>query len=163
MPNIASVLKAEILRLAGKAVRSAVNPLKSEKVALKKVVRDLRKRVVRLEKDQELLVAEQKRHSKLVVGAIPAEKLTIRVTGKGMRSLRRKLGLTQVEFARLVGVSSQNVYHWESRQGSIRVRDKTKKAIFAVRDIGAREAKRRLQDMAESASRVHKRGKRRKK
>jgi DNA-binding transcriptional regulator YiaG len=157
MPNIASVLKAEILRLAGKAVRSAVKPLKSEKIALKKAVRDLRKRVVRLERDQELLVAEQQRHRKLVVGALPAEKLTIRVTAKGMRSLRRKLGLTQVEFARLVGVSGQNVYQWERKEGAIRVRDKTRKAIFAVRDMGAREARRRLQDMAQSAARGQKR------
>jgi DNA-binding transcriptional regulator YiaG len=163
MPNIASVLKAEILRLAEKAVRSAVNPLKSEKVALKKAVRDLRKRVIRLEKEQALLVTEQQRHRKLVVGALPAEKLTIRVTAKGMRSLRRKLGLTQVEFARLVGISGQNVYQWEHKEGAIRVRDATKKAIFAVRDMGAREAKRRLQDMAASAARVQKRGKRRKK
>ena len=163
MPNIASLLKSEILRLAGKAVRSAVKPLKSEKIALKKAVRDLRKRVARLEKDQALLVAEQQRHRKLVVGALPAEKLTIRVTAKGMRSLRRKLGLTQVEFARLVGVSSQNVYQWEHKQGAIRVRDATRKAIFAVRDLGAREAKRRLRDMAEPAARVGKRGGKQKK
>ena len=163
MPNIAAVLKAEILRLAGKAVRSAVTPLKGEKVALKKTVRDLRRRVERLEQDNEILVAEQTRHRQLVVGAIAADDLRIRVTGKGMRSLRRRLGLTQEEFARLVGVSAQNVYQWERKQGAIRVRDTTKKSIFAIRDLGAREAKRRLEDTAEPTSRNPKQRKGRKK
>jgi len=122
----------------------------------------LRKRVVRPEKDHALLVSEQQRHRKLVDGALPVERLTIRVTAKGMRSLRRKLGLTQVGFARLVGVSGQNVYQWEHKRGAIRVRDATKKAIFAVRDLGARESRRRLQDMAESDASVRKRGKMRK-
>ena len=156
MPNIASVLKAEILRLAAKAVRTAVAPLKKEKVALKRTARDLRRRVKKLEQDNEILLAEQERHRKLVVGAIPADTLTIRITAKGMRSLRRKLGLTQVEFARLVGVSGQNVYQWERKEGPIRVRNATKKAIFSVRDLGAREARRRLEDMTESTARVPK-------
>ena len=163
MPNIASVLKQEILRLAGKAVRIAVNPLKKEKVTLKKAVRDLRKRVKSLEADSRILLAEQERHRKLVVGAIPADALNIRVTAKGMRSLRRKLKLTQVEFARLVGVSGQNVYQWERKKGAIRVRDNTKKAVFAIRDLGAREAKRRLEDMAGSSARTPKRRSGRKK
>ena len=156
MPNIASVLKAEILRLAAKAVRTAVAPLKKEKVGLKRTARDLRRRVKKLEQDNEILLAEQERHRKLVVGAIPADTLTIRITAKGMRSLRRKLGLTQVEFARLVGVSGQNVYQWERKEGAIRVRNATKKAIFSVRDLGAREARRRLEDMTESTARVPK-------
>lgn len=161
--TFAQTLKNEILRLAGKAVRSAVAPLNKEKVGLKKAVRDLKRRVKKLEGDNELLLAEQERHRKLVVGSIPADKLSIRVTAKGMRSLRKKLGLTQAEFAKLVGVSGQNVYQWERKEGAIRVRDNTKKAIFAIRDLGAREARRRLEDMAEAPVRVQKRGKRSKK
>ena len=144
MPNIASVLKVEMLRLAGKVVRSALKPLKSEKMALKRAVRDLRKRILRLEKDNELLLAEQKRYRKLVVSAIPADALNIRVTAKGMCSLRRRLGLTQVEFARLLGVTSQTIWMWERKQGSLRVKDETKKRIYAIRDIGAREARQRV-------------------
>ena len=163
MPNIAAVLKAEILRLSGKAVRSAVTPLKNEKVTLKKAVRDLRRRVENLEQDNEILMAEQKRHRQLVVGAIPADDLRIRVTGKGMRSLRRRLRLSQREFARLTGVSAQNVYQWERKQGAIRVRDTTKKSIFAIRELGAREAKRRLEDTAEPTRQTPKQRKRHKK
>ncbi len=153
MVNIAAVLKQEILRLAGKAVRAAVTPMKKEKVALKKAVRALRKQVRKLEEDTRILMAQQERHGKLVVGAIPGDKLSIRITAKGMRSLRRKLGLTQAEFAKLIGVTQQTIWLWEKKDGALRVRQETKKAIYAIRGIGAREAKRRVQDMAKPATR----------
>lgn len=57
MPNIASVLKQEITRLAAKQVRMAVRPLNQEKVALKKLVRDLRRRVDVLEDEAAMLKA----------------------------------------------------------------------------------------------------------
>ena len=159
MPNIASIFKQEILRLAGKAVRIAVMPLFKDKVALKKIVRELKQRVERLEKDNKILMSEQNRHKKLIIGALPSDALSIRVTAKGMRSLRHKLGLTQEEFAKLVGVTAQTIWMWEQKEGALRVRDTTKKAIFAIRDLGAREAKRRLQDMTVSAVRSRKQGK----
>ena len=104
-------------------------------------------------------MGEQDRHKKLIIGAIPGDALSIRVTAKGMRSLRHKLGLTQEEFAKLMGVTAQTIWMWEQKEGALRVRDTTKKAIFAIRDLGAREAKRRLQDMTVSAVRSRKQGK----
>ena len=64
-----------------------------------------------------------------------------------MRSLRKKLRLTQEGFGKLVGVSSQNVYQWERKNGAIRVREATKAAILAMRDFGVREAKTKLAGM----------------
>ena len=147
MPNIAAVLKQEIVRLAAKQVRMAVRPLNQEKVALKKLVRDLRTRVENLEEEAAMLKAEQNRSKKLVIGALPVEELAIRVTAKGMRSMRKRLRLTQAEFARLLGVSMPTVWQWEKKTGALKVRDETKKAIFAIRDLGAREARRRLDEM----------------
>ena len=91
MPNIASILKQEITRLAAKQVRIAVSPLRKEKVALKKTVRDLRGRVDLLEELVQLLKAEQDRSKKLVIGALPANELAIRNTARGMRSMRKRL------------------------------------------------------------------------
>ena len=56
--------------------------------------------------------------------------------------------MTQEEFAKLVGVSSQGVYVWESKPGMLRLREATKAALMAVRGLGAREAKERLAGMA---------------
>ena len=79
----------------------------------------------------------------------PAEGQKARITAKGMRSLRKKLGLTGQEFAKLLGVSLISVYQWEKKSGPLRVRDATRAAILSVRDLGAREAKERLAGMAE--------------
>lgn len=152
MPNIGAVLKQEIIRLAAKQVRKAVAPLRAEKIALKKLTRDLRVRVRELEGDVQLLKSEQGRSKKLVIGALPADELSIRVTAKGIRSLRRRLRLTQAEFARLLNVSVPTVWQWEKKSGALKVRDTTKKAIFAVRDMGAREARRLLDDMPKPAA-----------
>ena len=67
------------------------------------------------------------------------------ISGKGIKSLRRKLGVSQGDFAKLVGVSDQAVYMWESKPGMLKLRDTTKASVFAVRGIGAREAKARLE------------------
>ena len=162
MPNIAAVLKQEIVRLAAKQVRMAVRPLNQEKVTLKKLVRDLRRRVDVLEDEAAMLKTEQDRSKKLVIGALPATELAIRITAKGMRSMRKKLRLSQAEFARLLGVSMPTIWQWEHKSGALKVRDETKKAIFAVRDLGAREARRRLDDMPKPEPKKPGRAKKRK-
>ena len=65
-----------------------------------------------------------------------------------MRSLRRKLHLSAVDFARLLDVTGQAVHMWEKRNGPIRVRHTTRAAILSIRTLGAREAKARLAGMA---------------
>ena len=66
-----------------------------------------------------------------------------------MRSLRKKLGLTQEAFGKLVGVTNLSVYHWEKKNGPLGVREATRAAILAVRGLGVREAKERLAGLAE--------------
>ena len=82
-------------------------------------MRELRNRVERLEKDNKILMGEQDRHQKLIIGAIPVDALSIRVTAKGMRSLRRKLGITEEELAKLVGVTARTTWLWEQKKGAI--------------------------------------------
>jgi DNA-binding transcriptional regulator YiaG len=83
------------------------------------------------------------------------------ISGKGIRSLRKKLGLSQADFARLVGVSHISVYQWEKKAKTLTLRGATKAKVFAVRGIGAREAKARLAEMGgkKTAKRVAKRRK----
>jgi DNA-binding transcriptional regulator YiaG len=152
MPNIASVLKQEITRLAAKQVRMAVSPLNARRSwRSRRLCATLRgARGATGGRGAAILKAEQDRSKKLVIGALPAKELAIRITAKGMRSLRKKQRLSQAEFARLVGVSMPTVWQWEKKTGALKVRDETKKAIFAIRDLGAREAQRRLDDMPTS-------------
>ena len=147
MSTFASSFKAEVIRLARKEAKAAVTPVRKPSGANRKAIADLNRRVATLE-------TECRRLGSLVAKVPqpqpePVEGQKARITGKGMRSLRRKLGLTQSDFGRLVGVTSQNVYQWERRNGPIRVREATRAAILAVRGLGSREAKERLAGMAE--------------
>lgn len=147
MPNIVKVLKEEIARISRKEVKAAVIRVHRPTVKLRKHVAALKRRMAAVEKENRRLQA--------VVGRLEAAPLAVpaasapraRITAKGLRSLRRKLRLSQAEFARLVGVTDQSVYNWERKQGAVRLRDKTRDAVLAVRPLGAREARERLADV----------------
>ena len=56
------------------------------------------------------------------------------------------MGLTQADFAKLVGATTHAVYLWEKKEGPLNLRDKTKKALLSIRGMGAREAKAKLEE-----------------
>ncbi len=147
MPNLAKTLKEEIRRLARKEARASIAQLQKERRALKKTVSLLRKRVQKMERDARIMAARLERKVP-GVPAVDSEKAAgVRVTSRNMRALRRKLGLTQVEFARLLNVSGQAVYQWERRTGVLRLRTTTRAALARVREMGRREARALLADM----------------
>jgi DNA-binding transcriptional regulator YiaG len=162
MPNIAKVLKEEISRIARHEAKVAVSPIRKPTIRLRRDVADLKVRLALMEKvNKQLQVVLTK-----IQAAQPAAPATESeskgwISGKGIRSLRKRLGLSQAEFAKLVGVSDQGVYQWESKPGMLKLRPATKGAVFAVRGIGAKEAKQRLAEMAKQAVKPTKKDKRR--
>jgi len=81
----------------------------------------------------------------------PAAAAKARFTGKGMKSLRKRLRLSAAGFARLLGVTGQSVYNWEHSNGPLRLRKATRTAVLKSRGMGAREAKQRLAEMPAAA------------
>ena len=71
----------------------------------------------------------------------------VRILGRGVKSLRRKLGLTQDEFAKLTGVSPHVVRFWERQPGMLNLKDASKAAIIAIKGIGKAGARKRLDAM----------------
>ena len=144
MPNIAQALREEITRLAAKQVRAGTSSMKKDNARLKRDVADLKRRVATLEREKRFLTKQVARTSEVV--APPAEKLQkMRVTGKTMAGLRKRLGLTQDEMGKLLGVSGQQVHQYERKPGSLRLRETTKVALAKVRPMGKREARRALE------------------
>ena len=149
MPNIAKVLREEISRIARKESKSAVTPLRKISAKLRPDIANLKNRVAELEK-------EVKRLSVMVINLAsvqpaPAEATEAGrawISGNGVKSLRKKLGLSQGEFGKLTGVSTGAVTVWESKTGMLKLRDATKKSIMAVRGVGKVEARKRLDEMA---------------
>ena len=150
MPNIVHVLKEEIRRLAKKEAKALTSKLKKDMVKLKKSNVAMRRILKQLDRDSGLLLNAEKRRCQSQQNApvIAPEKSRARVTAKGIRAMRKKLGVSQAGFAKLVGVSSQMVLIWEHKDGALRVKENTRAAILALRGIGAREAKRRLEMVA---------------
>ncbi len=148
MPNIGQVFKDEIRRLARKEIRAANTALKSDNTALKRAVSQLKRQVATLERDARLLKAAEKRlrEDAKSTKTTSDELDPIRFTAKGIRSLRRRLGISQAELAQLVDVSAQAVYIWENKDGRLNLRSGSKAAMAELRTIGAREARRRLEE-----------------
>ena len=146
--NIAQVLKAEIARISKREAKALSAPTRSTAILLKKTVADLKARLALLER-------EVKRLNVIVVNLASTQPAPVEapegrawISGKGVKALRRKTGLTQAEFGKLTGVSAGAVRLWESRAGMLKLRDATKSSLMAIRGIGKAEAWKRLAELA---------------
>ena len=143
MPNIASILKSEISRVARKEVRAetshlkqAVSTYRSEIAALKRRTQALEQEVRRLSKSSAAGAA---------VARDNESSAKTRYSAKSLASQRRRLGLSAADCGRLVGASGQSIYNWES--GKARPQAKHVAAIAALRTLGKKEATARLESV----------------
>ena len=140
MPNIASVLKDEVLRLARKEVRREVEGLKKASAQYRSDIAALKRQVAALEKQQARV--EKKLPSK-VAAEVEGEGATrFRFSAKRLAAMRGKLGLSAGDKGTLIGVSAQTIYNWEAEK--TRPRQSQLAAIAAVRKLGKREIKAQL-------------------
>jgi predicted transcriptional regulator len=143
MPNIASILKAEIARVARKEVRAGTEHLQKATSSYRSEIAALKRRCQALEQQ---LRSASRRPAKAAAaegGDESAQKL--RFSAKGLASQRRRLGLSAHDCGLLVGASGQSIYKWED--GSARPRAKNVEAIAKLRTMGKREASARLAEL----------------
>jgi DNA-binding transcriptional regulator YiaG len=140
MPNIATMLKAEIIRLARKEVRA-------ETAALRKASAAHRRQIAALKREMAALARHSKSIAKSARSTAKSDdaEATVkhRFSAKGFKTLRAKLGLSASDLGTLLGVSMQSVYNWE--RGKAIPRASQVAAIAGLRSVGKREAKQRLQ------------------
>ncbi len=160
MANFAKLVKDEISRIARREAGRAVDPVRKPSKALRRSAADLKRRVATLEAEVKLLQKQVARLAGTAQSEVPKGGEKARITAKGMRSLRRRLRLTGLDFAKLLGITPQMVYAWEKASGPLRVRQTTRAAVLAVRGIGAREARRRLAQTKGEGKAPRKRAKR---
>jgi DNA-binding transcriptional regulator YiaG len=144
MSNVAKALKAEISRISRKEAKSAVDPIAKSNTGLKRIVADLKKRLAALEKENKRLLARVKQEKPETSSPASKDAGKARITSTTIRSLRNRLGLSQAAFAKLAGVTTHAVYLWETKEGALNLREKTKAALFAIKGMKAREAKEKL-------------------
>ena len=103
--NLNAVLVEAITKGAGRVTRKPIAALRRDVAELKRQVAELK----RLLRDVQKGATAPRAAAADDGDEVPR----IRPTGPMVRRLRAKLGLTQVEFAKLAGVSRLTVYTWE--------------------------------------------------
>jgi len=95
------------------------------------------------------LTAQQQRElgaGKARLEATPEEVKKSRFSPRLIRSLRKHLGITQKEMAKLAGVTVGAIYQWE--QGIFEPRGKKRGILVALRKLGRRAVKKLLEEKA---------------
>ena len=149
MPNIASVFKDEIIRVARKEMRHEMASLKKAATAHRAEIAALKRRAVDLEKAVRGLAKSRPAAGPAAAGQDPQTSQTsqtsqkpIRFSATGLASQRKRLALSAEECGLLVGASGQSVYNWEA--GKARPRTVNLTAISALKTMGKKEAVARL-------------------
>ncbi len=141
MPNLASVLKDEIRRLARREARAEMGALKSASAQYRRDIAALKRKV----KEQEREIAWlRKGAARGPAVSSSADGASIRFSPDWVAKHREKLGLSAADYAALVGVSALTIYNWE--HGKSRPRSAQLEAWGAIRNLGKREAWRRLEE-----------------
>jgi transcriptional regulator with XRE-family HTH domain len=138
-------MKDEISRLSRKAIRKEVLPLRRATATYRREIAALKRAVAALERRAKSLAktAAPRNGAPTVADGTP-----IRFVSKGLVSLRKRLGISAADLARLLGVSMQSIYNWEHKKATPRKEQVA--AIAALRSIGKKDAQSRLQDTSKN-------------
>jgi DNA-binding transcriptional regulator YiaG len=145
MSNIASILKAEIVRLARREIRGELASLRKASTQHRSTIAALRREIGQI-RNQLRSVGKAPRSRAILTS--DAQAVQRRFRPAGLAAHRKKLGLSAEDYGALVGVSGQSIYHWEA---GTRPRAAQLEALAAVRGIGKREADKRLAALADGA------------
>ena len=151
MPNIASILKEEIIRVARKEIRNELASLRKTVSTQRSDLAELKRRALAAEKGLGALNrARAKQQPAVQSNAGASSEKRLRFSAKSLASNRERLGLSAEQFGLLVGVGSQSIYNWEA--GESRPRDHHLAAIAELKTVGKKEASARLQALKEKAA-----------
>ena len=137
MSNVMKVLKEEIVRLARKEIKKELATPRKSIVAQRGLIADLRRQVNSMQKELNALKRAVPVPDKTILAKEPKGRFWM--TGKGVKALRKRLGVTQQVFGSLVGVSSQAVVLWEGKSGKINFRKATAGRLQGLKGLGKRE------------------------
>lgn len=135
MPNIASVLKSEITRIARKEIRAEVEGLKKSVSSYRSEIAALKRRAQSLE--QELRRLDKSLPKQAPTAADQSSK-SPRFSAKDLASQRQRLGLTIEGCGLLLGTSGKSIYRWET--GKAQPRETYWPSLAALRTLSKEQA-----------------------
>ena len=141
MSNIAAVLKQEITRLARKEAKAQTAALHKANAQYRRDIAQLKRQATELSKQVAFLEKQERRRAAKGASAVSVKGR--RFSRRGLKTHREKVGLSASDYAKLIGVSAQTIYSWES--GKSRPRDEQLASLLAAKELGQREAWKRLE------------------
>jgi len=142
MPNIASVLKEEICRLAKKEVKAQVGKTQKASAQYRRDIANLKRLLGQQEREIKLL-KKRAQDGQPQAEEEPLE--SVRFSARSVKAQRSRLGLSAADYGKLVGVSGLTIYNWEHDKS--RPRKAQLAALVTVRGIGKREALMKLAEL----------------
>ena len=152
MPNIAVILRQEIIRLARREARSQTQGLRKAAAQWRKDIAALKRQASRLQADVGRLERQAPKSALPKVSEADAE--GVRFKAQGVTAQRRRLGLSAASYAKLVGVTGHTIYKWE--HGAARPRKRQLAALVSLRSLGKKEALARLEQLGAKIARGRK-------
>ncbi len=146
MPTFANQFKGEVSRLAKKEVKAETQALKKALAAHRGEVVSLKRRLAELEARVNKM-SKGMSHSKTLKSTEVDSRAGLRFRAAGFAALRKKLGLSAAAMGKLLDVSAQSVYHWET--GKTKPRASQLEVISVVRKMGKREVTAKLNELSD--------------
>ncbi|NCU40942.1 XRE family transcriptional regulator [Candidatus Saccharibacteria bacterium] len=138
MSNVMKELKAEISRLARKEIKKELAPARKATATQRGLIADLRRQVNAIQKELGALKkAVPSQGSAVLSKEEPQGQYSI--MGRQIKASRKRLGMTQKEFGKLVGVSSQSVFNWERKRGKVVIRKATADRLLKIQGVKKQE------------------------
>lgn len=142
MPSIANALNDHVRRLSRREINRDTKSIRKLTAQHRRDLAELKRQVVALQKSVAFLERQEKKRG--VQAPLPASDSNgLRFRADGLRSHRRRIGLSAEEYGKLVGVSGQSIYNWEA--GKSRPRSGQMAKLASMRGVGKREALKRLE------------------
>jgi DNA-binding transcriptional regulator YiaG len=138
MPNIGQMLRDEIARISRRESRKQSSALQRASAAHRRDIAALKREIATLRRDLKKTASSK---SAAVEASSSSNKLRFRADG--FRTMRRRLGLSASQLGKLLGVSEQSVYNWETKTATPRASHLP--TIARLRTMGKREAQQLLE------------------
>lgn len=148
MPNLVAVLKEEISRLARKELKNEIEALRKASSHYRSEIAALKKRLAEQERQTKLLLKQTRRSTRDQPEEGTGDASKLRFRADGFKTMRARLGLSAEAMGKLLGVSGQSIYLWET--GRTAPRAKVLAAIAGLRGKGKREINQMLESLAEN-------------
>jgi len=75
------------------------------------------------------------------------EKFTGEFTGESVTALRKKFGMTPIEFGLLAGLNTLTIRNWEAQSGSLKIHKKSREALNYVSKLTKRKAWKEMEEL----------------